>query len=95
MRCSARSFGVRAQRFEPCDSRGAVDFAVQVPPRGFVARVAELLDLGLHRGVFFSRLGIEAGKRIEDVALEARLLVPGKRNVDAGIRGAFSDERLR
>ena len=73
----------------------AIDFAVQVPARRFIARVGKTIDQRLHPCIRFGLRRIQTGFGIEHVALEDRPLGTGKCHLDAIVRRPLRDERLR
>ncbi len=71
-----------------------IDLTVQVPARRLVARVRQPICEHLEPAVHVGLRGVEPRFRIQDVALESRPLVSGKRDLDAVVGRAFGDERL-
>ena len=86
---------LRHQRipFEPRRGSGAIDLAIEIAPRSLPAY--ELIDEPLHAVVLVGACRVETGGREKDRLLEARGVRAWKGDLDAVVRGALGDQRLR
>src|SRR5476651_1930533 len=80
---------------QPGGGRSAVDLAVEIAARRFVAGVTELRGQLLDPVVLRRARGVEAGQGEEMDLLEIDTLVGRERDVDAVVRASFGDQRLR